>query len=101
MCSTALEHSYSPGGPKATLMTLVIDPGYWRASNVSRYISVCYNKDACNGGLTGSTDYCSEGYEGACEFDYIPYVSGACIYVSVRSNSLRFPTIQTRHFLEG
>ena len=72
MCSTALQHSNSAGGPTTRLGTLDIEPGYWRSSEDSRDILACYNKDACNGGLTESLNYCSEGYRGPCEFEYIP-----------------------------
>ncbi|CAN0436421.1 unnamed protein product [Ascophyllum nodosum] len=53
-------------------MTLEIERGYWRSSASSPNIFPCYNKDACRGGLTDSHDYCSEGYTGPCEFEYIP-----------------------------
>lgn len=66
--SAVLEHSTRPSGHLATLETLSIDPGYWRATNKSTKILKCYNEDACTGGLTGSSGYCLEGYTGPCEF---------------------------------
>ena len=69
-CSDVFEHSTSPGGSNATLMTLEIEAGYWRATNDSTKVLECYNEDACNGGLTGSDDYCSEGYKGPCEIPH-------------------------------
>ena len=61
-----IEHVSSSGGV-TTLESLEIDRGYWRATNSSRDILQCHNGDACKGGITGATDYCSEGYRGACE----------------------------------
>ena len=69
-CSDVIEHSTSPGGSNVTLMTLLIDRGYWRATNKSTTVFECYNEDACKGGLTGSVDYCSEGYTGPCEIPH-------------------------------
>ena len=66
VCTEVFDHTDSQGG-KATLETLVLDAGYWRATNKSRQIMACFNKNACNGGLTGNPDNCSTGYEGPCE----------------------------------
>ena len=65
-CSVVLEHSTSSGGV-VTMDKLVIDPGYWRATESSTAILQCYNADACLGGVTGSEEYCLEGYEGPCK----------------------------------
>ncbi|CAM9147480.1 unnamed protein product, partial [Ectocarpus fasciculatus] len=62
-CSDALEHSNSSGGT-VTLDALVIEPGYWRATPSSENVLECYNADACLGGVTGSENYCLEGYGG-------------------------------------
>ena len=66
VCSALLEHTTSESGT-ATLERLVVDPGYWRATNTSRDILECFNKNACRGGVTGNKTYCSTGYEGPCE----------------------------------
>ena len=68
-CLEAIEHSSSPGGNLVTLETLSIEAGYWRATNHSTAVLPCYNTDACVGGMTGSPDYCNEGYTGPCGFD--------------------------------
>ncbi|CAM9804321.1 unnamed protein product, partial [Ascophyllum nodosum] len=74
-CSAAMEHSTSRGGPNVTLMTLIIDSGYWRATNKSINVLECFNQLACNGGLTGSGRYCRDGYTGpycaVCINDYV------------------------------
>ena len=46
--------------------TLLIERGYWRATNSSETVLACYNGDACLGGETGTSDFCSKGYEGPC-----------------------------------
>lgn len=66
VCSELLGHTDSRGGV-ATLETLLLYPGYWRATNTSRDILECFNKRACNGGKTGNPEYCSTGYTGPCE----------------------------------
>ena len=66
VCSDLLDHTDSQGG-KAILETLILDPGYWRATNTSRTILACFHKEACKGGLTGDPEYCLTGYEGPCE----------------------------------
>ena len=92
VCSKALEHSTSTGGPNATLMTLEIEPGYWRASSTSREISACDNKDACKGGLTGSPDYCRKGYKGPCEFGlFRKFVAHVFMSLSVATRSVSLP----------
>eukprot|EP00903_Cladosiphon_okamuranus_P021507 g19772.t1 len=63
VCKGAIDHSTSSGGT-VTLQTLSIDPGYWRATASSEDILACYNADACLGGISGTIDYCLEGYEG-------------------------------------
>lgn len=62
-----MANTRSEGGP-ATLEMISIDKGYWRATNSSRDVLACYNADACLGGLTGTAEYCLEGYEGPCKF---------------------------------
>ena len=64
MCETALDHTTSAGG---TIEELAIEAGYWRATNDSINIIECYYAKACNGGVTGDPDYCTQGYEGACK----------------------------------
>ena len=66
VCTDLLDHTDSQGGI-ATLETLILDPGYWRATNRSRIILACFHKEACNGGLTEDPEYCLKGYEGPCE----------------------------------
>ena len=66
LSEVGLEHASSDGGV-ATLKELVIDEGYWRATNTSMDILECYNNDACNGGVTGTAGFCRKGYHGACE----------------------------------
>ena len=66
VCTDVFGHTDSQGGI-ATLETLVVEAGYWRATNTSRQIMACFNKNACGGGLTGNPMYCSPGYEGPCE----------------------------------
>ena len=61
-----IAHVWSSGG-RTTLEDLEVEKGYWRATNKSKDILECYNDDACRGGITGATEYCSEGYQGACE----------------------------------
>ena len=65
-CTRQLEHTNSSGGTNVTLETLLIDPGYWRATNVSESILECYYKDACEGGLTDDPNFCHKGYTGPC-----------------------------------
>eukprot|EP00752_Nemacystus_decipiens_P012586 g11146.t1 len=62
-CQDVMDHSTSSGGT-ATLDTISIEPGYWRATASSTDILECYHADACLGGVSGSADYCLEGYEG-------------------------------------
>lgn len=65
-CTDVMLNTASEGGP-ITLEMVSIDKGYWRATNSSREVLACFNADACVGGLTGTADYCLEGYEGPCE----------------------------------
>lgn len=67
ICLGELRHSTSAGG-NTTLESLLIERGYWRATNTSMEILACYNAKACLGGLTGGKGYCSKGYKGPCEF---------------------------------
>ena len=66
VCEELPDHAQSRGG-KATLETLEIDHGYWRATTESKNILACYNEKACLGGMTGNRDYCAQGYKGPCE----------------------------------
>ncbi|CAM9095530.1 unnamed protein product, partial [Laminaria digitata] len=52
--------------PGATLQTLPVKEGYWRAALHVAYIHGCSNEDACKGGstVTSVQDYCHEGYMG-------------------------------------
>ena len=63
ICKDAMDHSISPGG-LTTLEGLLIDRRYWRTTDSSLDVFKCYNPDAFCGGLTGSAEYCLEGYEG-------------------------------------
>lgn len=51
----------------ATLETLEIEPGWYRATNTSIKIFQCYRENACLGGQTGGEDFCASGYTGPCE----------------------------------
>ena len=62
-----MDHSSSPGGT-VTLNEISIEPGYWRATASSTDIVACYHAEACLGGVSGTDDYCLEGYEGPCEY---------------------------------
>ena len=66
VCADLLEHTDSRDGT-ATLETLDVDPGYWRATSTSRIILPCFYKTACKGGVTGDPEYCLKGYEGPCK----------------------------------
>lgn len=72
-CTAQFEHSQSDG-IAVTLETLEIQQGYWRATNTSRSNGIlpCYNKEACEGGVTGSAGYCAKGYTGPCEWCIVP-----------------------------
>eukprot|EP00903_Cladosiphon_okamuranus_P018661 g17175.t2 len=63
MCMAVMQHVFSDGGTD-TLEVLSIERGYWRATPSSEDILACYNVDACLGGVTGTSGYCLEGYEG-------------------------------------
>ncbi len=65
-CAAELDHTYSAGGT-VTLEQLTVEAGYWRATESSTDILECFHSDACLGGVTGTADYCREGYEGPCE----------------------------------
>ncbi|CAN0346271.1 unnamed protein product, partial [Ectocarpus sp. 12 AP-2014] len=62
-CSEVMAHSTSAGG-STTLQEVSIDRGYWRATSVSEEVLECFQADACLGGVTGTSRYCLEGYEG-------------------------------------
>ncbi|CAN0362427.1 unnamed protein product, partial [Laminaria digitata] len=57
------------GSPGATLASLPLRPGYWRSNVTSRVVRKCFNSAACTGKteVSGSDDYCEEGYTGPCE----------------------------------
>lgn len=74
ICSELLDHTDSRGG-SARLETLVMEPGYWRATNTSKNILECFNMNACRGGVTGSSEYCLRGYGGPCEQSMTPWKS--------------------------
>lgn len=58
--------------PGATLASLPIRPGYWRSTLTSRVVHRCLNSEACIGNtrVSGSDDYCKDGYKGPCESTY-------------------------------
>lgn len=66
ICFEQVEHTRSEGG-NTTLETLEVNAGYWRAVNTSPHTLPCYNEGACRGGLTSSSEFCKEGYEGPCK----------------------------------
>lgn len=68
VCLEEMKRSTS-AGKNTTLESLLIEHGYWRATNRSRVILACYNSKACLGGVTGEKGFCVEGYEGPCEYD--------------------------------
>lgn len=55
--------------PGATLASLPVREGYWRSGKQSQVIHSCSHGDACAGAtqISGSDDYCAEGYKGPCE----------------------------------
>lgn len=65
-CSIVPEPTFA-GQPGATLETLSIEKGYWRATKERSTILACYNQAACLGGQTGADTSCNVGYTGACE----------------------------------
>ena len=66
ICTQVMEHATSSGGA-TTLPTVSIDRGFWRATSTNRDVRPCYRADACLGGVTASSGYCRNGYEGQCE----------------------------------
>lgn len=66
ICTEVIAHSTS-SGDKTTLETLSIERGHWRATSSSETVLACYHAEACLGGVTGTPDYCLEGYEGPCK----------------------------------
>lgn len=61
-----VEHSTTLGGT-VTLDTLLIDRGYWRATNTSLEVLACHNSEACHGNEVTGTPGCREdGYKGPC-----------------------------------
>ncbi|CBN75178.1 polymorphic Outer membrane protein G/I family [Ectocarpus siliculosus] len=62
-CTDLLEHSTSSDG-RDTLETLSIQAGYWRATTSGTEVLACYHADSGLGGVTGTSGYCLEGYEG-------------------------------------
>eukprot|EP00752_Nemacystus_decipiens_P009914 g8846.t1 len=87
MCTDVMEHAFSDGGTD-TLEMLSIERGYWRATPSSEVILACYNADACLGGMTGTSGYCLEGYEGPyCSICSSGYTGGLGFTCSKCSNS--------------
>lgn len=80
-CTDIFDHSESYGG-NTTLENISISEGFWRATSTSRDVLQCHNEDACIGGVTGSDDYCEEGYEGPycsiCSEGYSEHLSFSC-----------------------
>lgn len=66
--------------PGATLASLPIQPGYWRSTLTSRVIHECLISEACKGNtkVSGSDDYCEDGYRGPCESTYHQTARQAC-----------------------
>lgn len=64
-CAEVMEHATSDGG-NITIEALSIDSGYWRANESSEEVLACYHAEACLGGVTATSGYCLEGYEGPC-----------------------------------
>ena len=64
LAEAGVEHASSSGG-LSTVEDLILDEGYWRATNTSTNVKECFNADACPGGLT--TGVCNSGYRGPCE----------------------------------
>ena len=66
--------------PGATLASLPIQPGYWRSTLTSQVIHECLNAEACRGNtrVSGSDDYCEDGYTGPCESRYHQTARWAC-----------------------
>jgi len=57
LCTNCPHYASCPGGS-----TLLLDPGYWRASSLSEDVLQCPIPEACIGGANSS---CAQGYEGA------------------------------------
>ncbi|CAN0479142.1 unnamed protein product [Ectocarpus sp. 12 AP-2014] len=80
-CEAPLEHT-SADEDGATLETLDIDEGFWRATNESEIILACYNADACIWGQTGADSFCAPGCKGpycaVCQTDYSPSLAHTC-----------------------
>ena len=55
--------------PGATQASLPILQGFWRSGSQSMVVHQCLHSDACVGGtkVSGSDDYCADGYKGPCE----------------------------------
>lgn len=53
-------------GAGTTLATLNLAKGYYRTSNESHIVLMCYQKDACTGGIDAD-NYCAAGYRGPCK----------------------------------
>ncbi|CAN0042723.1 unnamed protein product [Ectocarpus fasciculatus] len=81
VCSEVMAHSTSAGG-NTTLQQVSIDRGYWRATSLSEEVLACFQADACLGGMTGTSGYCLEGYEGPycsiCSGGYTEQLGFAC-----------------------
>ena len=73
-CHDCPHYASCPGGN-----VLVLDSGYWRASELSTDVFLCPNPDACEGGLNAT---CSAGYSGelcsACAEDYYMLGTVSC-----------------------
>lgn len=86
-CTAAMEHTTCSTKGK-TLSTIVIDAGYWRATESSRDVLECYNPASCLGGVTGAPGNCKEGYEGPCEYSFplisvLMLVFTACAFIGL------------------
>ena len=80
-CTETLDHTESTGG-NTTLDKISVVQGFWRATSTSREVLQCHNEDSCIGGVTGSSGYCEEGYEGPycsiCSDGYSEHLSFSC-----------------------
>lgn len=63
VCVEQLDNTRTNGGD-TDISSLEIESGYWRATQTSTNVLMCFNEDACQGGISGDEDYCKTGYEG-------------------------------------
>lgn len=100
ICSIVLEHT-TADEPGATLETLSVSPGYWRATRRSDTVLACYNSDACLGGQTGEDSYCAAGYTGPCESARSARARCVCVRNKIRksfASTMYLRAVQAMHF---